>query len=101
VRNRGRTEIVVRILGSAINNDGTTLRGINYEAYLGHVLFEERLAIVTENDLLRRDTDAQPFKTTEKDLRLVKIYNEAGKLFNGEQQQQQHTNTMINEIMQS
>jgi predicted transcriptional regulator len=74
-RTRTRTEIMSQILMIA-NGDGSTKTKIMYQAFLSYGQMKEHLRILTENDLLSYDLDAQTFKTTEKGLRFLEAYNQ-------------------------
>jgi predicted transcriptional regulator len=73
---RSRIDIISVILDAA--NGGTgglTKTKIMYQAYLSHDQFKEYLRLLTDNDLLRYDRQTHAFKTTEKGLRFLEIYN--------------------------
>jgi predicted transcriptional regulator len=80
-RTRTRTEIMSQILMIA-NGDGSTKTKIMYQAFLSYGQMKEHLRILTENDLLSYDLDAQTFKTTEKGLRFLKAYNQMNGMIN-------------------
>jgi predicted transcriptional regulator len=46
------------------------------KVFLSHHQVNEYLRILTESDLLRYDFVRQTYKTTEKGLRFLKIYNQ-------------------------
>jgi predicted transcriptional regulator len=46
-----------------------------YNANLSHDQLKEYLTVLTERDLLSYDLDSHTFKTTEKGLRFLEIYN--------------------------
>ena len=70
---RSSTEIVAMILDAA--NGGTTKTKIMYKAYLGYNQLKEYLTILVENNLIEYIDGAQIFKTTEKGLHYLKMYN--------------------------
>ena len=76
--NRSRTEIVGNILDAA--NGGTTKTKIMYIAFLSYGQLNEYLSILIENDLIEYLNGAHKFKTTEKGLNYLKIYNKIGEL---------------------
>ena len=47
-----------------------------YRAFLSYKQLKEYLILLTETDLLRYDKHTQTFKTTEKGLRFLDIYNQ-------------------------
>ncbi|MDP9015207.1 MAG: winged helix-turn-helix domain-containing protein [Thermoproteota archaeon] len=72
---RNRIEIICHILQVA--NGGVTKKiKIMYKANLSYAQLKEYMIILTERDLLRYDLDTQTFKTTEKGLRLLEVYNQ-------------------------
>jgi predicted transcriptional regulator len=71
---RDRIDIISQILESA-NGGGVTKTKIMYKALISYDQMREYVAILTEKDLLRYDEDTQTFKTTEKGLRFLYVYN--------------------------
>jgi predicted transcriptional regulator len=51
-----------------------------HKAFLSYSQLKENLAELTENWLLAYDESTKVFKTTEKGLRFVNIYDESGNL---------------------
>ena len=49
---------------------------IMYKANLSYAQLKVYIIILTERDLLRYDLDTQTFKTTEKGLSLLEVYNQ-------------------------
>ena len=77
--NRSRTEIVAMILDAA-NGGGETKTIIMYFAFLSYNQLNEYLSILIENNLIEYRDGTQTFKTTEKGLHFLKMYNESKKL---------------------
>jgi len=77
--NRSRTEIVSSILDAA-NEGGITKTKIMYYAFLSYNQLNEYLSVLTENNLLEYIDGTQKFKTTEKGLKYLKMYDEIRKL---------------------
>jgi len=77
--NRSRTEIVSSILDAA-NGGGTTKTKIMYKAFLSYNQLNEYLSLLIENNLLEYLDGTNKFKTTEKGLKYLKMYNEIRKL---------------------
>ena len=77
--NRSRTEIVDSILNAA-NGGGTTKTKIMYTAFLSYNQLNEYLSLLTENNILEYLDGTNKFKTTEKGLKYLKMYNEIRKL---------------------
>ena len=75
---RSRTEIVSNILNAA--NGGATRTKIMYKAFLSYSQLKEYLSILVENNLLESQEGTQIYKTTEKGLNLIKMYNEIREL---------------------
>ena len=76
--NRSRTEIVAMILDAA--NGGETKTKIMYFAFLSYNQVKEYLSVLIENNLIEYLDGANKFKTTEKGLNYLKMYNEIGEL---------------------
>ena len=71
---RSRTDIVALILEAA--NGGATKTRIMYKAFLSYAQLKEYLTVLLQNDLLEYDDEIQLFRTTEKGLRLLQMYNQ-------------------------
>ena len=76
--NRSRTEIVAMILNAA--NGGETKTKIMYFAFLSYNQVKEYLTVLIENNLIEYLDGGNKFKTTEKGLFFLKMYNEMGEL---------------------
>jgi predicted transcriptional regulator len=50
-----------------------------YKAFILYAQLKEHLAMMTANDLLEFDEKTHIYKTTEKGLRFVKLYDQVGK----------------------
>jgi predicted transcriptional regulator len=85
---RSRIDIISQILEVA-NGGGVTKTKIMYKALLSYAQMKEYLMVLTERDLLSYEGDTQTFKTTEKGLRFLDIYNRIGDMLNEQQQPQQ------------
>jgi predicted transcriptional regulator len=81
MENRSRTEIVAMILDAA--NGGETKTKIMYFAFLSYNQVKEYLSVLIENNLIEYLDGANKFKTTEKGLNYLKMYNEIGELLKG------------------
>ena len=72
---RSRIEIISQILETA--NCGVTGKlKIMYKVNISHAQLNEYLQVLTQNSLLSYNFDTQTFKTTEKGLRFLHIYNQ-------------------------
>jgi predicted transcriptional regulator len=76
MRHRNMFDIAAQILEAANGGDGVTKTKIMYSVFLNHAQLKGCLTVLTDNDLLRYDLDTHTFKTTEKGLRFLKIYNQ-------------------------
>ncbi len=75
---RSITEIVGNILDAA--NGGATKTKIMYKAFLSYAQLREYLSVLIENNLLEYLDGTHKFKTTEKGLNYLRVYNEMGEL---------------------
>ena len=71
---RSRTDIVGLILEAA--NGGATKTKIMYKAFLSYAQLKEYLGVLLQNDVLEYEDETQLFRTTEKGLRLLQMYNQ-------------------------
>jgi predicted transcriptional regulator len=78
MKNRSRTEITASILESA--NGGVTKTKIMYKSFLSYTQLKEYLSVLIENNLIEGLEGTQTYKTTEKGLKFLKMYNEIGEL---------------------
>jgi len=78
MKNRSRTEIAGSILDSA--NGGATKTKIMYKSFLSYAQLKEYLFVLIENNLIEGLEGTQTYKTTEKGLNFLKMYNEIGEL---------------------
>lgn len=73
--NRSRTDIISDILKAA-NGGGARRTKIMFHAYLSYVQLKDYLIVLTQNGLLSYDLDTRTFKTTEKGLKFLEVYNQ-------------------------
>jgi predicted transcriptional regulator len=71
---RSRTDIVGLILEAA--NGGATKTKIMYKAFLSYAQLKEYLTVLLQNEVLEYQDETQLFRTTEKGLRLLQMYNQ-------------------------
>ena len=72
---RSRTEITVLILEAA--NGGATKTKIMYKSFLSYAQLKEYFTMLIENALIEYEEKIlNMYRTTEKGLRLLKIYNQ-------------------------
>ena len=72
---RDRTEIITLILTSASRMSGVLKTKIMYEAFISFSQLEEYVGLLLRNGLLEHDELKRTYKTTEKGLRLLELYN--------------------------
>ncbi len=86
---RSRIDTISQILEVA-NGGNATRKKMMYKAMLSYNQLKENLMLLTEHDLLRYDKDTQMFRTTEKGLRFLQIYNKIDEMIKeGEGEEQQ------------
>jgi predicted transcriptional regulator len=88
MRYRSRTEIISQILETANGRVGITVTKLMYKAFLSHDQLKGYVKVLTESDLLSYDFVTRTFKTTEKGLRFLKLYNKIDQLMKEEEEQQ-------------
>ena len=71
---RSRTEIVGVMLEAA-NGGGATKTKIMYKAFLSFAQLREYLTTLQDNGLIEYEGGKQTYRTTEKGMRLLQIYN--------------------------
>jgi predicted transcriptional regulator len=81
---RSKIAMISQILDAA-NGGGATRSKMAYQAFLNYDQLKANLTALVENNLLLHDKNTQTFKTTEKGLRFLKIYNEISGMIKEEQ----------------
>ena len=71
---RSRTDIVGLILEAA-NGGGATKTRIMYKAFLSYAQLKEYLTVLLENGLIDYEEGRQFYRTTEKGIRFLQMYN--------------------------
>ena len=74
MKHRSRSEIVGAILEAA-NGGGATKTTIMYKAVLSYDLMKQHLIFLAENDLIEYEQGMMTYRTTEKGMRLLQLYN--------------------------
>ena len=69
---RSRTDIVSQILDAA--NGGSTKTKIMYKAFLSYAQLKEYVALLVENGLLEYEAAEQKYRTTEKGMKFMGVY---------------------------
>jgi len=72
---RSRTDIVGLILEAA-NDGGATKTRIMYKAFLSYAQLKEYLTVLLENGLIDYEEGRQFYRTTEKGIRFLQMYNQ-------------------------
>jgi predicted transcriptional regulator len=75
---RSRTDIVSQILDAA--NGGSTKTKIMYKAYLSYAQLKEYLSVLTENGLLEYEEGENKFRTTDKGMKFMRVYQHMDEL---------------------
>jgi predicted transcriptional regulator len=76
---RSRSDIIGLILEAA--NGGATKTKIMYKAFLSFAQLREYLSTLLETDLIRYEEGTGKYKTTEKGMRMLHIYNQINEEF--------------------
>jgi predicted transcriptional regulator len=71
---RSRTDIVHLILEAA-NGGGANKSRLMYKAFMSFAQLKEYLILLMENDLLEYEEGQNTYRTTEKGIRLLRIFN--------------------------
>jgi len=85
---RGRIDIINQILETA-NGGVTTKIKIMYKANLSYAQLKDYLMTLSNKNLLSYDLNTNTFKTTEKGIMFLEIYNKLDDIMRDEGQQQQ------------
>ncbi|MFL6358142.1 MAG: winged helix-turn-helix domain-containing protein [Nitrososphaeraceae archaeon] len=83
---RSRTEIVAMILEAA--NGGVTKTKIMYKAFLSYAQLKEYLSVLIANNLLEYLEGPQMYRTTEKGLNFLNMYNKIDELLQTSEKQE-------------
>ena len=86
MRYRSRTEIISQILETANGRVGITVTKLMYKAFLSHDQLKGYVKVLTESDLLSYDFVTRTFKTTERGLRFLNLYNKIDQLMKEEEE---------------
>jgi predicted transcriptional regulator len=77
---RSKTEITAQILQSANRHNDATKTRIMYDAFLTYSQLKEYLILLVENGLLEHDEVRRTYKTTEKGLKFLEMYEQMEEL---------------------
>lgn len=76
---RSRSDIIGAILEAA-NGGGATKTTIMYKAVLSYDLMKQYLMSLAENDLIEYEQGRMTYRTTEKGMRLLQLYNNVNEM---------------------
>ena len=76
---RDKNEIIAQILESA-NGNRVRLTKIMYDVYISHTVTKEYLTLLIEKGLIQYLDGERTFKTTEKGMNYLRIFNSAQEL---------------------
>jgi predicted transcriptional regulator len=79
VKHRSRSEIIGAILEAA-NGGGATKTTIMYKAVLSYDLMKQHLIFLAENDMIEYEQGMMTYRTTEKGMRLLQLYNNVNEM---------------------
>jgi predicted transcriptional regulator len=79
MKHRSRSEIIGAILEAA-NGGGATKTTIMYKAVLSYDLMKQHLIFLAENDLIEYEQGMMTYRTTEKGMRLLQLYNSVNEM---------------------
>jgi predicted transcriptional regulator len=74
MKHRSRSEIIGAILEAA-NGGGATKTTIMYKAVLSYDIMKQHLIFLAENELIEYEQGMMTYRTTEKGMRLLQLYN--------------------------
>ncbi len=86
---RSRTEIISQILDAANGHVDVTKTRLMYKVFLSPSQLKEYLKALTENELLRYDSVTRTFKTTQKGLKFLHLYNKIDELMMEKEEQEE------------
>ena len=86
--NRSRIEIIGRVLKTINEKNGcSSMTQIMYKAFLGFAQTKEYVTDLTKSGFLIYDSPSHTFKTTEKGLRFLQIYDQIDEMIGLSQEQ--------------
>ena len=91
---RSRTDIAGLILEAA-NGGGATKTRIMYKAFLSYAQLKEYLTVLLENGLIDYEEGRQFYRTTEKGIRFLQMYNQFDEMMSIESVKGNNSNTCI------
>jgi predicted transcriptional regulator len=76
MKNRSRTEIMSLILTSAYDDQVITTRKLMYKVHLSYSVLKEYLIILDEAGLIARSEEERCYRTTQKGVHFLQVYNQ-------------------------
>ena len=92
---RDRIEIITLMLRSSYADNGSAKTKIMYESFLTFPQLEEYLSLLLKNDLLVYNAIHRTYKTTEKGLRLLELYNGLPEIVDSKKTNKDEKNSVI------
>jgi predicted transcriptional regulator len=86
---RSKIEVMCQILEVAKDNGGATKTRIMYKAFLSYIQLKEQLRFLLERKLLKFDVNTLTYKTTEKGLEFIELYNKMSKVIFEEEEEKE------------
>ena len=87
--------MITLILTSASRMNGVLKTKIMYEAFLSFSQLKEYVALLLRNGLLEHDELKKTYKTTEKGLRLLELYNRLHEIADSKKTNKDEKNSVI------
>ncbi len=87
LRYRSRTEIISQILEAANAAVDVTKTRLMYKVFLSQSQLKEYLKVLIENELLGIDFVTRTFKTTQKGLKFLQLYNKINEVLMEKEEQ--------------
>jgi predicted transcriptional regulator len=90
---RSKIDIISQILNAANGSSNATKTRIIYQAFLSSNQLEEHLLLLTEKGLLRYNGNTRTFRTTEKGIQFLEIYNHLEDMIKYEHKKENENNS--------
>ena len=94
-RYRSRTEIISQILEAANGHVDITKTRLMYKVFLSQSQLKEYLKVLITNELLGYDFVTRTFKTTQKGLKFLHLYNKINEVLMEKEEQQEGAERVI------
>ena len=87
MRYRTKIEIMCQVLEAA-KGSGATKTRIMYKAFLSYIQLREQIPFLLEHNMLKFDLDTLTYKTTEKGLEFIELYNKMSNVIFEEEEEE-------------